>query len=547
MDPRELLQLNKPIFKGLQMISELIEGSRLLVQPSEYQCDEYCHWTFADDDQKQGEPSYMMARRLKSKAERTAEHASDSAITRSQPLLVDKRPAVQPAGKRAAFIKAIEDAKEERKRRKQEWADSAWHIVTEDTPFKKEAESLNIDPRTLRDLNAAHLKGLQLSSLLKKDTWLQIKPLDEMEAYAEAEEAKATMLNRVVQIDGEGDDYEFWYVLTYLPDLQWCHVAPLERRGVFTEKPSPGGHVAEGQDRWMLVSEEEGGEIDVGAGRCHVMEAVEMKGTRANADTEEWHIVGRAPPGWLGPASADAMRKWLEPKKKGKAAAADLVGGEVVGVDGKTTKAKRKSDGGKRKSSDGKDAVADASVGLAAVKSIVAQLCRRQDAGAFLDPVDWVELDLPDYPTVVTNPMDLGTVLQQLDTGAYATALEAAADVELVFSNAFAYNPEDTWVHKAATAVKAAADKKLAPVLAAERTRQGGVASLAAELAAGAAGEGGGENGAATSDNSTGGGGGGGGSPGEAGGGGVSDGVSNGASGDATGAPSARSAIGVDA
>ena len=44
-------------------------------------------------------------------------------------------------------------------------------------------------------------------------------------------------------------------------------------------------------DQWMLVSEEEGGEIDVGAGRCHVMEAVEMKGTRANADKEELSLI----------------------------------------------------------------------------------------------------------------------------------------------------------------------------------------------------------------------------------------------------------------
>ena len=41
----------------------------------------------------------------------------------------------------------------------------------------------------------------------------------------------------------------------------------------------------------MLVSEEEGGEIDVGAGRCRMMEAIEMRGTKANADTEEWDIV----------------------------------------------------------------------------------------------------------------------------------------------------------------------------------------------------------------------------------------------------------------
>ena len=60
--------------------------------------------------------------------------------------------------------------------------------------------------------------------------------------------------NRVVQIDGE-DDYEYWYVLTYLPDLQWCHVAPLERRGLLGPNPSASGHVAEGRPRWMLVPE----------------------------------------------------------------------------------------------------------------------------------------------------------------------------------------------------------------------------------------------------------------------------------------------------
>lgn len=60
----------------------------------------------------------------------------------------------------------------------------------------------------------------------------------------------------MVVIDGE-DAYAYWYVLTYLPDLQWCHVAPLEARGTFSSKPAPCGHVAEGRMRWMLVSEEE--------------------------------------------------------------------------------------------------------------------------------------------------------------------------------------------------------------------------------------------------------------------------------------------------
>ena len=111
---------------------------------------------------------------------------------------------------------------------------------------------------------------------------------------AKAEEAAAAtsapppqLFNRVVRIEGEAAIWEYWYVLTYLPDLQWCHVAPLERRGVFAGT----GTVSDGRDRWMLVAEDVGGEIDVGAGRCTIMEAREMKGTKESADEEEWDIV----------------------------------------------------------------------------------------------------------------------------------------------------------------------------------------------------------------------------------------------------------------
>ena len=37
--------------------------------------------------------------------------------------------------------------------------------------------------------------------------------------------------------------------------------------------------------------------------------------------------------------------------------------------------------------------------------------------------------------------MDLGTVQQRYDAGQYASVLELAADVELIWDAAFAYNP----------------------------------------------------------------------------------------------------------
>lgn len=70
-----------------------------------YDYDEYCHWTFPDDDPAQGVPSYMMARRLKPHSERTAFRKNASAkdasvIERSLPLLLESRPAVTPSPSR---------------------------------------------------------------------------------------------------------------------------------------------------------------------------------------------------------------------------------------------------------------------------------------------------------------------------------------------------------------------------------------------------------------------------------------------------------------
>lgn len=54
--------------------------------------------------------------------------------------MVAERPPVLKSGKRAKFIAAIEEAKAAAAAKKQEWTKSAWHMVPEDVPFKKEAQ-----------------------------------------------------------------------------------------------------------------------------------------------------------------------------------------------------------------------------------------------------------------------------------------------------------------------------------------------------------------------------------------------------------------------
>lgn len=52
-------------------------------------------------------------------------------------------------------------------------------------------------------------------------------------------------------------------------------------------------------------------------------------------------------------------------------------------------------------------------------------------------------LGLHDYHSIITKPMDLGTVKQKMDNREYRTAADFAADVRLIFTNCYRYNPPD--------------------------------------------------------------------------------------------------------
>ena len=58
----------------------------------------------------------------------------------------------------------------------------------------------------------------------------------------------------------------------------------------------------------------------------------------------------------------------------------------------------------------------------------------------FLEPVDYVGLNLLDYPTIIKHPMDLGTVKLNLNENKYATFQEFLADIDLIWTNCRTYN-----------------------------------------------------------------------------------------------------------
>nr|XP_046228147.1 bromodomain-containing protein 4-like isoform X2 [Scatophagus argus] len=64
-------------------------------------------------------------------------------------------------------------------------------------------------------------------------------------------------------------------------------------------------------------------------------------------------------------------------------------------------------------------------------------------AWPFYKPVDVKALGLHDYYDIIKHPMDLSTIKIKLDNKQYRDAQEFAADVRLMFSNCYKYNPPD--------------------------------------------------------------------------------------------------------
>nr|XP_054770228.1 bromodomain-containing protein 3-like isoform X1 [Lytechinus pictus]XP_054770229.1 bromodomain-containing protein 3-like isoform X1 [Lytechinus pictus]XP_054770230.1 bromodomain-containing protein 3-like isoform X1 [Lytechinus pictus] len=64
-------------------------------------------------------------------------------------------------------------------------------------------------------------------------------------------------------------------------------------------------------------------------------------------------------------------------------------------------------------------------------------------AWPFFKPVDAEVLGLHDYHEIIKTPMDMGTVKVKLENRDYKTANDFAADVRLIFTNCYKYNPPD--------------------------------------------------------------------------------------------------------
>ena len=68
----------------------------------------------------------------------------------------------------------------------------------------------------------------------------------------------------------------------------------------------------------------------------------------------------------------------------------------------------------------------------------------------FLYPVDYVALNILDYPKIITHPMDLGTVKKNLENGEYKLFQDFMSDINLIWKNCRTYNQPGSEIVKMA-------------------------------------------------------------------------------------------------
>lgn len=82
---------------------------------------------------------------------------------------------------------------------------------------------------------------------------------------------------------------------------------------------------------------------------------------------------------------------------------------------------------------------------------LLKELSKHPLAVWFLEPVDPVKLGIPDYPQIISRPMDFKTIRTFIETGTIETAESFAEHVRLVFNNAVTFNQlKENPVHIAA-------------------------------------------------------------------------------------------------
>mmetsp|Transcript_27416 Transcript_27416/g.64236 ORF Transcript_27416/g.64236 Transcript_27416/m.64236 type:complete len:1027 (+) Transcript_27416:261-3341(+) len=344
----KLVSGNRRRLPELQATSRLRAGTRVKVSNLDKHdkiCQPYCHWSFPEDTAVEGgDPSYIMVYKLDRKTARNPRTIRDSLgvpIGKYTPpkLLfpappknnIDSRATTTPETQirsprlresaKAAFEKKDLKLPKQPKRPEElkisppeSGQEVYWNHQKElhpefvhSTPerekiirdrwsrlgnHKKEryhgvaSEARKIYKRIEREYKGELSRWKKECDRIREDHEQEVK---RKEAEAAAMKDKETSLfSKVVKIRDdalEGKDYKYWFVLTYIPDLKWCHLAPMVQEGHF----GPDRKRSYGRPRYRLVDEKLGKELDISSAYCIAVKSKALKRT-ADADKEEWDI-----------------------------------------------------------------------------------------------------------------------------------------------------------------------------------------------------------------------------------------------------------------
>lgn len=89
---------------------------------------------------------------------------------------------------------------------------------------------------------------------------------------------------------------------------------------------------------------------------------------------------------------------------------------------------------------------------------------RIQSSAPFRLPVDYVTLSIPSYPTIITKPMDLRTLEENLKADKYSTVNEFVADFNQIVENCRTFNGPEHTVTKFANDMKTSFEKQMEKV-----------------------------------------------------------------------------------
>lgn len=96
------------------------------------------------------------------------------------------------------------------------------------------------------------------------------------------------------------------------------------------------------------------------------------------------------------------------------------------------------------------------------MQAMLSNLMGLKVADAFLEPVDWKNWGLLDYPQIVKKPMDLGTMETKLKALKYESFDQFRADLDLVVDNCLLFNEKSSDVYKQAVSLRKHMSKEIA-------------------------------------------------------------------------------------